>query len=317
MEKNRIIKKRTNNPKPIVITERDKAVLTKVAEYRLMSTEQLHRLCFPSLNRARKRLLQLQQHGYLKRIVRPIRMGEGSSMYLHLLTKKARTILPDNINITKKRSSSIFPYHSIGINDFRACLELSIRELKNISVNSWQQGKELLIKTAFKDKGIPKQIPIIPDAYFTIKHEQRIFHYFLEIDRGTADLKRIALKCRAYLNLWQEKAFENQYKIYSFRVLFVTRSEKRLSNMLEQLQKLKHLYQRLDIILIGSSETYSLTQPKRIFETIWRTLDSQANIRNISLLPSTPLQSSRQREENHHCAVQNPIPVNGTPGPGG
>jgi len=76
------------NLKPIVINERDKVLLVRAADYRVLTTEQVFRLHFPSFSRARKRLYQLWQHGYLRRIIRPARIGEGSSMYLYLPGKR-------------------------------------------------------------------------------------------------------------------------------------------------------------------------------------------------------------------------------------
>ena len=174
-----------------------------------------------------------------------------------------------------------------------------------------------MMKAGIRDKGMTKQIPIIPDAYFTLKHDERIFHYFLEIDCGTTDLKRITLKCRRYLNIWEEKTAHAKFGLWSFRVLYVTAGEKRLSNILQQLGKLNAHQHRLDIVLAGSSEAYSLAQPNRIFEPFWKALGTDGKIQKVCLLPIPSLQSSRQRAENHHCAVQNPIPVNGSPGPGG
>jgi len=311
--------KKQSTIKPILLTERDKAVLSKIANYQILNTEQIYRLCFPSLSRARKRLLQLCQHGYLKRIVKPIRMGEGSSMFLYLPARRGLQLISGDAasKKTHKRLSSFSTEHALAINTFRICLELATCRLKDIFLNSWKEGRELMMKAGTKDKGIIRRISIIPDAYFTVKLDERIFHYFLEIDRGTSDLKRITLKCRGYLNIWNDKIAQAKFGMRSFRLLYVTASDKRLANMLEQLRKLKSHHQRLDIILTTATRYYSLANPSRLFEPIWNILDTEGNIREIGLLPITSLLSSRQREENHHCAVQNPIPVNGNPGPGG
>jgi hypothetical protein len=125
------------------------------------------------------------------------------------------------------------------------------------------------------------------------------------------------LKCRGYLNIWNDKIAHARFGIRSFRLLYVTVSDKRLVNMLEQLRKLKAHHHRLDLILMNVADQYSLARPSRLFEPIWNILDTEGNIRETGLLPNTSLLSSRQRAENHHCAVQNPIPVNGNPGPGG
>ena len=240
-------------------------------------------------------------------------------MFLYLPARRGLRLISSDTRSRRpnKSHSSVHLDHTMAINSFRTCLELAARKSREISLETWKEGKELLMKGSIKDKGNVKRIPIIPDAYFTLKHDKRIFHYFLEIDLGTADLKRIALKCRGYLNIWQEKTAHARFGIHSFRVLYITNSEKRLSNMLEQLRKLRSHYYRLDLLLMTDNGAYSLAKLSRIFEPIWKILDTEGNIRETGLLPTTSFQSSRRREENHHCAVQNPIPVNGTPGPGG
>jgi len=301
------------------MTERDKVILTKIADYRILTTEQISRLCFPSLSRARKRLLQLCQHGYLKRIVKPIRMGEGSSMFLYLPARRGLQLISGDAasKKTRKRLSSFSTEHALAINTFRICLELATCGSKDIFLKSWKGGRELMMKAGIKDKGIIRQISIIPDAYFALKQGERAFHYFLEMDRGTADLKRITLKSRGYLNIWNDKIAQAKLGMRSFRLLYVTASDKRLANIIEQLRKLKSHHHRLDLILMTAADRFSLAKPSRLLEPIWNILDTEGNIRETGLLPITSFKSSRQREENHHCAVQNPIPVNGTPGPGG
>jgi len=308
--------------KPILVTDRDKDILSKLVSYRTLSTEHIYRLCFPSLHRARKRLLQLWQHGYLKRIVRPTRMGEGSSMYLYIPTRKGLALMPDSFTsggkrVTRYRLSTFFTEHRLRINDFRTCLELAVRNYKDTSLLFWHEGNKLSMRVNIKDKNVIKTLHIIPDAFFTLQQNERTFHYLLEVDRGTADLKRISLKCRAYLNLWQNKIAQSRFGIRSFRILYVTTTKKRASNMLELLQKLQAFHNRVDIIMITSVDAYSLTDPSRIFEPILKTLDTEGRIQNVCLLPTIPLISSRRHAENHHCAVQNPMSTNGTPGLGG
>ncbi|GEM_PF-3327070 len=304
--------------KPIVISDRDKSLISAFVDYRILNTEQVFRLFFPSVGRARKRLRQLWQHGYLKRIVRPTRMGEGSSMFLYLPSRRGPRIIFANGTDRKIRMRSSFHMdHALAINTFRICLELATRKSKNLSLDSWKEGRKIGMTATVKDKEGIKKVLIIPDAYFVLKHEGRTFHYFLEIDCGTTDLKRIILKCRGYLDLWQEKTAHAKFGMSSFRVLHVTTTDQRLQNMIEQLRKLQSYHDRLDLLLTTSQDLYSLSQPKRVFDPIWKILDSAGNIRGTGLLPVTSFQSSRQREENHHCAVQNPIPVNGIPGPGG
>jgi hypothetical protein len=217
-----------------------------------------------------------------------------------------------------KRLSGFSSDHMLAVIDFRACVELATKSRDDIAIISWKEGKQLLMNANIRSSaGIIKQVPIIPDGYFRLKHGEKEFHYFLEIDRGTSDLKRIAEKCRGYLNIWQDKIALVRFGVRAFRVLYITTAEKRLSKMLAELQKLKSNHQRTDLIMMTCFKRYSLAKSASLVESIWNSIDDNGDIREIGLLPDITPQSSRQRAENHHCAVQNPIPVNGTPGPGG
>jgi hypothetical protein len=307
MHKNQIKNKSTNSIKPIAVNERDKSLLSAIGDYRILNTEQVFRLFFPSIGRARKRLRQPWQHGYLKRIVMPTRMGEGSSMFLYLPAGRSLRIISDDI-VSGKMGTRLSLFHidrTLAVNTFRICLQLATRRSKHINLDSWKEGRGIGTKATVKDKTGIRQIPIIPDAYFSLKHDNRPFHYYLEIDCGTTDLKRISLKCRGYLSMWQEKIAHAKFGIRSFRVLYVTTTEKRLSNIIERLSNLQSHHDRIDLILISNRDSFSLNQSKRLFDPVWKILDNAGNIREIGLLPITPFQSSRRREENHHFAVQN------------
>lgn len=318
MEKKSTQQNKLNKVKPVVITERDKRIIAKIADYRALTTEQVSHLCFPSLSRARKRLFQLWRNGYLKRLSKPVRMGNGSSMFIYRPTCRGLSLIASGLSESNglgkiARSTVSFSDHALAVNEIRMRMELACRHSCDLSLATWREGNGLLMKI----HGLFKPVSVIPDAYFTLKSADKLFHYFLELDRGTADLNRLAQKCRAYLAVLNEKTAHHKFDLKTFRVLFVTTGQSRTDGIIGQLDKLRGKYARTDIILTASLNTHSAVNAGIIFDPIWKTLDSSGLIRETALLPLPSLHSSRQREENHHCAVQNPIPVNGTPGPGG
>ncbi len=316
------IKRSKESLRPIQITERDKEVLKSVYEYRTLSTEQINHLLFSSISRARKRLYQLWQHGYLNRIIKPTRLGEGSSSFFYALSGKGAGLLKSaglGEFAANRRLKMSFQYgeHAARINDFRICLELASRKSADLKLLSWQQGKEQRLMIPARGEGTGKPETLIPDAFFGLNVAGKDYFYFLEIDQGTADLGRIRSKYRAYLSLWNDKTAISKLGIRSFRVLYITAGERRYHNMLTALKALERLHPRLDIIALTDQRKYSLTAPAMLFEPIWKTVLRAGAIQTLCPFPVSSIQNSRPHQVNHQCADQKPELAKGEHGPGG
>jgi len=274
------LKRSMQTRKPIALTERDHRLLAHVQEYGVLSTDHLHRLCFSSVSRARKRLRRLWQHGLLKRHARPVRMGEGSAVLLYTVTRKGSAIAKPQCNPgvgTTIRARVSLGEHALSINDFRVGLSLATRNAGYPQLRLWGQGAEYRFSAVIKVGNITKEVCLIPDAFFILEMGGRDFAYFLEIDRGTTDLGRIKTKMLAYHDLWQSKAASTKLGIRSFRVLHVTTTEKRLQNTLRTFQNLRSTAIRLDLFSLTCFTRYSLERPNRLLESVWHTIDQSGN----------------------------------------
>ena len=293
---------------PIQITDRDRELFLALMDYRVLTTDQICHLFFPSLHRTRKRLAQLWKHGLLARAARPTRLGEGSSQYLYALSRRGQQILP-NVATQQRASPSTlrsFSQHSERINDFRICLLLAVRMANDLNLSSWTQGRKLKMVAAPRYPVITQTTPIIPDAMFTLHHQRRAYTYFLEIDRGTTDLGRIAAKCAGYHWLWQQKAPQRRFGIRSFRVLLVTTTQKRLEHVKHKLQNLRAYSSCPDLIACTDSSAVSFSTPEKLFAANWQTISEQGGPVSSCPLPVPSFYRSRQRQEHHLCADQNP-----------
>jgi Replication-relaxation len=221
-------------------------------------------------------------------------MGEGSSPHLYTLTTKGRRILGD------EESAKVLPIqghrfstsdHTLRINDFRVAISLGCRNGSGLVLKYWMQGRQLRFTPTITIGNIRKVTPIIPDAFFTIRYGGKNFSYFLEIDRGTADLGRIRKKMLAYLGLWHSGVASTKLSIRSFRLLYITSSEKRLENMLSMMLALSQTNRRLGICSLTTFGRYSLYRPERLMEPIWLSIDHSGNILRTcpfpGLIPST------------------------------
>jgi hypothetical protein len=77
------------------------------------------------------------------------------------------------------------------------------------------------------------KVSLIPDSYFVIETPHGRAHFFLELDRGTMSTTRFTTKILAYNTYVESGAYQRRYQTRSLRVLTVTSSSKRLTNLKE------------------------------------------------------------------------------------
>jgi len=270
--------------KPIILTDRDRDILGQVAKYRVLSTDQLQALCFPSVHRARKRLRALWLHGYLKRHERPVRMGLGSSQALYSSTPKGQALVPQDSGQEPFLASKLpLSEHSQAITQFRVIFETALKRFPGLKVALWRQDRGLGMTAEIDTNKGGKKVVVLPDALFAFRVDGRDYCYCLEIDRGSTDLGRIQTKLLAYLQIWQDRIVTAKFGFRSFRLLFVTTSAARARRILDRLSAPIFRNRRLDVLLVATFDDYSLQQPAKLIDSIWQTLD--ANLLTVSVCP--------------------------------
>lgn len=276
--------------KPIVLTKRDAKVFSTISSYRAMNAEQIGALFFTSLARGRRRLRALWHAGFLKRSQRAVRYGEGTSKYFYSVTLKAirhlKDATSDNVPLKVPRRRDV-GLHAEKINDFRICLELASRS-HNPELILWQEGRGLKMTTYASVRGTRKPLSIIPDALFTLRLNAREYSYFLEIDRGTTDLQRLAMKLEGYSNLFGDKVPQKTFGIRSFRVLLATTSRSRIENLAKKLISLKHRISRADLCCFTDLTICSLRNPEKIFEPVWQVMNPSDKLELSRPMPTLP-----------------------------
>ena len=312
-------KKDSNKTSPVRITERDRELLKKLAEYRLLSTEQIRYLLYPSMNRARKRVLQLFRHGIVARYSRPIRLGEGSSQYLYRPSRNGMALLTGTsaTNVRPPRAvTESQGEHTLRINDFRISLELASRQCDDIALTFWKPDHDvkLVVPVTIGHRLI--RVPVIPDGFFGLRLQGKELFYMIEVDRGTAPLTRSRTKLEAYLNLWQSKSLLAELNIPTFRLLWITSGQQRLQNLLKVVQGLTAKYTRTDIVFLTTQDQVKLEQPETILGRVWQIV-TKSEVLPASPFPTIPFERSRSHQVNHQCANQKPELAKGEHGPGG
>ena len=233
--------RRVSDPPRMRLTERDIDVISAVHEHRVLRTDQVQRLFFPSRNTANERLKRLYQHRFLERRWLPVEYGQGMGQAIYLLASRGADVLasrhPD-VEVRWRHGSSRvgspFLQHLLMLNDIRIAFTLAAKangylierwigesELKAADEYVWVSGSDTR----------RRRVALIPDGYCLVDICGRKARFFIEADRGTLSGRRWAWRVQAYMAYIRSGHYARRYGARSLRVLTVTTGPKRLANL--------------------------------------------------------------------------------------
>jgi len=175
---------------------------------------------FRSTTRANARLLALTRSGYLER--RFVGTIAGGRKGVYFLSAKAAALfgirhsrVPGRLD--RNLGTELFVEHQKCVNSI--FLAMKYRPISNpeVRLRKWIRFREPLTKGS----------RIIPDAYFELDSPAGIQSMFLEADLGTETSTIWKRKIEAYVRLAISGEFRDLFHQQRFRVLVVTKSERR------------------------------------------------------------------------------------------
>jgi Replication-relaxation len=203
----------------LLLTDRDRQVMAEVLRFGAMTRAQMQRLgLFGSATRAKERLKRLVDAKYLDVRLEPITAGGPRGVYL---PGKLVTTAPSSHRISHD-ASGFFLLHQLALVDIRIAFEQATRLV------IWRSDREL---AAYK-------LNVVADAYLEYEHGSATVCAFVEYDRGTETLGRLEQKARHYLDLAYGGKFTKTFNRTYFRVLVVTDTAGRLSNISQTVARL-------------------------------------------------------------------------------
>lgn len=256
---------------------RDVTVLQAVYEYRVLSRNQIERLCFGTVHPyiAQRRIALLYHHGFLERQFLPARGGIIQSHTLYLLGERGAVLLAtsglyEHISWSQEqlKVGTYFLSHMLGISEFRVRFTLACQQ-QGIPIAKWIGERDLKAQydrvTIQTSSGKEQLIPIIPDSYFVVQTPQGNQCFALEYDTGSMPGKRIKTKVAGYLAYIRSKAYQKRFGTNSLRVLFIASSERRMRGLMNFTQaaggKRRFWFATLD----------SLDPERLLTDPIWQT----------------------------------------------
>ncbi len=240
---------RPTDPKPIRITARDIEIIKAVYEYRVMTTQQLKALFFPSMHQTYGRLKALYDHEFIDRRFQGAAIDKMNTPMLYVLDKRGAELLRGQLGLViewhpvHNEVSTQFLEHLVAINDVRIAVTTGCQEKAELEVLQWVGESDLKADydrvTIRLTTGKHKTVSLIPDSYFALSTPLGQSHCFLELDRGTMTVKRFKEKILAYQQYYKTGLYQERYQTRSLRVLTVTTSQTRASNLKQAAEELQ------------------------------------------------------------------------------
>jgi hypothetical protein len=184
------------------LTDRDRAVLRLLGEHRVFTTAQVAEVFFHSHDRAEHRLRELTQARVLARFRPHTRHGEGSAPFHYLLGPLGAAVLAaeqgvDARQLGYRADKALAIAHSqrlghvLGVNGFFTALAGYARHQR--------PGRAALAVWWSERRCHDRWGSLVrPDGYGRWREGDREVDFFLEYDRGTEPLQRLAAKLIAY-----------------------------------------------------------------------------------------------------------------------
>jgi len=266
------------------LQERDIEIVRLVQDFRFLNSDQIKALANGSEQKILRRLQKLFHHGFLDRPLSQIAYPlMGTQKMVYALGDKGADLLAEKFGIDRgkikwneknKEVKDRHIQHTLMISNFRICLELALKNLPGTNLLFWEKEspKELKDYVYIRDlQGREIRAPIVPDGFFGIEDPKGKAYFFLEADQSTMTNARILKKMIAYWNWWKRGRHTEKFGIKAFRVLTITRTEKRKENLRGITKKADDRQRGSLMFWFTSERNYSLQKPESILEPIWQT----------------------------------------------
>ena len=290
----------------LTLTDRDMEILEKVYHYRYLEARHIRALIGGSDQQITRRLQGLFHNKYLGRYSRRERMrlelAPGAPLMAYGLELKGARALERNYERVEDAGGSIpvsvvwrkdytrrkewFLEHHLMVSNFRCVVEIGLRETPGTELVTWDQSKRTWFRVTIPGKR-RRFLRVAPDAYFALRTDNQVRHYFLEADRSTEEHRRLRDKFVGYWWHLQDPCFaEPRGGRPQVNVLFVTTGQRRMEAMIETLRRMQKPNRAehggKGLFRFCCELSYNLDEGGSVLGKIW----SSVNESGLSLRPS-------------------------------
>jgi hypothetical protein len=300
--------KRSNNPPPLQLTERDVRLLEHIYRLRLLDRQQLQRLEFTEggTSAAKRRLTLLYHHGFVDRRYAPRTMPYGSPRSAYCLDRRGAELLAarqgvgvDELNWRRDEAAreAFFMSHTLATNDIYVALAAACSS--SAYALEWMSERTLrreLSGNHLRAADGADLLAPIPDGHATVDVSGAVHGFAIELDRGSVEEKRIRQKVHGYGAWVGCGEYGRRFPDVAVRVMFVVDAEPRSAARVERL--VRWCEDERGASLFWFTEHIRLAESDVLRAAIWRVAGSSGL---HALLPSgsrgAPILSSRRLPE--------------------
>lgn len=221
------------------MSERDGQILRVVAELRIASAGQIEALVFTegsALTRARRSrgaLARLTEWGVVARLERRIGgVRAGSSSYLYRLAPAGRRLLGLPVRAGWREPGLDHLQHTLAAGDLHVALAQAAARGE---IEGFEVEHEPGIWRRFTGLGGDRQW-LKPDLFVTVISGDMEWIWFVEIDRGSESLRRIAAKADQYVAYWRTGQEQQRLGVFP-KVAWIAPDEARATALQEALER--------------------------------------------------------------------------------
>lgn len=273
-------------------TERDSELLVDLYKHRFLTTTQLQRLHFPSMQTAYRRMRVLKAAGYMASF-----MVANIDESIFMVSPRGLQAVAEALGVERdqlkwsetkaKPRDYYFMRHFLGINDFRitltlACQASDVRLLGFIPDYYGERSEKGVVTKYIRDVICDvtherREVAHTPDGVFALERDGKHALFFLEIDRGTEVISDPSKGLSKALAFYSEYLLSGKYQRYAsdfsvgqfkgFRTLLVTSSSDRLENIRCTASKLPAPEKAKQFFWLT---TFELVESKGLLQSIWK-----------------------------------------------
>jgi len=268
----------------VKLQQRDIEIIKLTHDYRFLNSDQIKVLVDGSGQGILRRLKKLFHYGFLDRPLSQINYPlTGTQKMVYALGDKGADLLAEKFGIDRgkikwneknKEVKDRHIQHTLMISDFRVCLQKALDKVSGTHLLFWEKenSKELKDYVYIKgSRGRKIKAPVVPDGFFGIQDQKGKMYFFLEADQSTMTNARFFKKMKAYWNWWKQGRHTKRFGIKAFRVLTITKTEKRKENLREITKKADDRQRGSLMFWFTSERNYSSQETESILRPIWQT----------------------------------------------
>jgi len=193
-----------------------------------------------------------------------------------------------------RQAGTSFLDHTLAVARFRIALAKAIADAPGVAVQrferehpslsaAWSVSGRSLPEICRRNHKRPNEIAIYPDAFFIMEEPAGVASaFFLEMDRGTAQLGRVLEKLIHYERLYIDRQHQPHFGIDSFKVLVVAPRPGRASNLLGTVaDDDSPIHERHRSLFLFTAEDAYLKHPTNVLAAIWRSPDQPEERRGL------------------------------------